>query len=262
MLSSVFVLRRSVSFPPKQTRPVNRRIFRKSRHLTVAWRWHSIFTEEQAVPDRLTMAARRRLTFLKQRIRRALLVGLALVAYLAGAVGVPLPAYVHKPSVQSFPCQSHACGCMTAEQCWKGCCCFSPEEKLVWAQAHQVEPPAEAQAAASQGWNEPRKRDREKQPAQETKASCCSGHCADHSPAPATPSNKPAEPTRTSKWVLGMWAQQCRGGTTSWLLGEPVSAPPPLVHWSYDASPVCWLRPSYQSPSSAALVPPTPPPRG
>jgi hypothetical protein len=198
------------------------------------------------------MPARRRLTLLKQRIRRTLVVGLALIAYLAGVIGLPLPASVHKASAVAFPCQSHGCGCMTAEQCWQHCCCFSPEEKVAWAQAHQVEPPPAAQTAAVQGWNVPRQRDREAQSAgKQAKTSCC-GHSADQ---------PPAEQSKTSTWILGMWSQQCQGLSSSWLLGEPVSAPPPLIHWSYDASPVCWLQPCNQPAISAVPVPPTPPPR-
>jgi hypothetical protein len=200
------------------------------------------------------MPARRRLTFLRQRIRRALVVGVALVGYLAGVIGSPVPPSVHKASSVAFPCQNHACGCMTAQQCWQHCCCFSPEEKTAWAQAHQVQPPPEAQTA--QGWNQPRQRDRE----QHGKASCCGGHHgADQA---GTPDSKPAERTKTTTWVLGMMSQQCGGASTSWLLGEPVSAPPALVSWTYDASPVCWLQPCNDPPTSAALVPPIPPPRG
>jgi hypothetical protein len=203
------------------------------------------------------MPARRRLTFLKQRIRRALVVGVAVVGYLAGVIGLPLPASVHKASSVAFPCQSHACGCMTAQQCWQHCCCFSPEEKAAWAQAHQVQPPPEA---ATQGWNQPRQRDRQQQPPAKQGKSCCSGHqCADQTPAE---SSKPAERSKATTWVLGMWSQQCGGASTSWLLGEPVMAPPHFVSWTYDASPVCWLQPCNDPPTSVALVPPTPPPRG
>jgi hypothetical protein len=56
--------------------------------------------------------------------------GLALLAYLVGALGFPVPAATQKPSAIAFPCQNHACGCMTAEQCWQHCCCFNHEDGL------------------------------------------------------------------------------------------------------------------------------------
>ncbi|HTU89291.1 MAG TPA: hypothetical protein VMF69_04265, partial [Gemmataceae bacterium] len=60
------------------------------------------------------------------------------LAYLLAALEIPLPIFVHKISSQPFPCQDHPCGCQTAEQCWSHCCCFTPEERWAWAQAHNV----------------------------------------------------------------------------------------------------------------------------
>lgn len=69
-------------------------------------------------------------------------------AVAACAVGVPLPAVVFKPSAQRFPCESHACGCVDAESCWRDCCCMTHAEKLTWAARNGVTPPAIALAAA------------------------------------------------------------------------------------------------------------------
>src|SRR5262249_39494911 len=73
---------------------------------------------------------------------RRLAVLAALAAYLAAAPAVPVPAPRAKARIQPFPCMDRACGCMNAAQCWKGCCCFSDADKLAWAAAHHVEPPA------------------------------------------------------------------------------------------------------------------------
>ncbi len=43
-----------------------------------------------------------------------------------------------------FPCQDCNCGCLTAEQCWTSCCCYTPEERSAWAIEHGVEPPSYA----------------------------------------------------------------------------------------------------------------------
>lgn len=67
-----------------------------------------------------------------------------------------------------FPCQHHACGCASAAQCWKSCCCFTKEQKLAWAAANKVEVPeylqeSETQLAQQKSSDPPKKR------------SCCSG---------------------------------------------------------------------------------------
>src|SRR5262245_54123869 len=82
------------------------------------------------------------------RLRRVVSL-VALAAYLVGAVGVPLPAYVHKDDDTPFPCQDHACGCANAEQCWGECCCFTPSQRLAWAREHHVTLPARYLAAVS-----------------------------------------------------------------------------------------------------------------
>ncbi|WP_144986065.1 hypothetical protein [Gimesia aquarii] len=51
------------------------------------------------------------------------------------------PAGIQKDRTVPFPCQNRPCGCQSAGQCWKTCCCFTNREKLVWARANQVTPP-------------------------------------------------------------------------------------------------------------------------
>lgn len=82
----------------------------------------------------------------RQAIRRTfaaaklLLVWLAIVAYCATAIGIaiPLPAATPKVATEPFPCQHHRCGCQTADQCRRQCCCFSADQKLAWARAQGV----------------------------------------------------------------------------------------------------------------------------
>ena len=77
--------------------------------------------------------------------RRLIAVG-AILAYLAAAIGLPLPpAVVIKDGGKPFPCQGHACGCQTAEECWRHCCCHTPEERWAWAEEHNVIPPEYAE---------------------------------------------------------------------------------------------------------------------
>src|ERR1700682_5343566 len=80
-----------------------------------------------------------------RRLRPAI-TALALMAYLATLWGYPV-APIQNTSGIPFPCQGHHCGCQSAEQCWKHCCCYTHTERLAWAQQHGVEIPAEYRAA-------------------------------------------------------------------------------------------------------------------
>lgn len=78
-------------------------------------------------------------------LKRALL-GAMLCLYLSCSLGIlPSPDLLsrwfgHVVS-EPFPCQSHSCGCVSAEQCWTACCCFTPRQRLAWAIRHGVTPP-------------------------------------------------------------------------------------------------------------------------
>ena len=46
-----------------------------------------------------------------------------------------------KDSSVPFPCMRRPCGCRSAEECWRKCCCFSHKQKLAWAEENNVEVP-------------------------------------------------------------------------------------------------------------------------
>lgn len=201
------------------------------------------------------MKTRRRLPQIAARIRRGLIVGVALIGYLAGAVGFPVPAASVKDRSRPFPCQDHACGCQNADQCWQHCCCYSAEEKRAWARAHQVEPPAAATPAAEKGWNSPRLRDQEAKPAPCSEAACCSCCSA---PKPAA---KAGAPKKRVAWVVGLAARHCGGEGNHWLTGEPSFAPPALVSWNFEWAPGSWLSAAEPSLVTYLSTPLAPPPR-
>lgn len=66
---------------------------------------------------------------------------------LPGASGIP--STPEKDRTAAFPCQDRPCGCRSAEQCWKKCCCFSNAQKLAWARKNQVDVPEFVVAAAA-----------------------------------------------------------------------------------------------------------------
>jgi hypothetical protein len=224
----------------------------------------------------------------RKRIRRLpahrLCACISLICYLVVAIGMPLPALATKEPGQPFPCQDHPCGCLNAEQCWRHCCCFTPEEKLAWAQARGVEPPAYAERPDGQGWHDVRLRDRteedtneaigpstsqsgeRKAPCKRCRTACCdkSDHCqVDRCQAASdNPMTGPCEAKKTtSRWTLGLAALRCRGLSTTWVFAGTV--PPPTVE--ADGKPflplVDKLADLGVSGQSNSSLPPDPPPR-
>jgi hypothetical protein len=199
-------------------------------------------------------------------LRRRLCAGLTLVAYLLTALGVPLPAVARKATDEPFPCQDHPCGCQTAEQCWRACCCFSPEERLAWARAHQVEPPEYAEPpTGGLSWRTTRVRDRAQ--------GCCTGDpvcCTEPRDQPSCCQTKPAENERTApqkptrggiRWALGVSALRCQMPGSQWAATGAVLPPSPPLTWSPWFAPIGWVAGSHEQLVSLPLIPPDPPPR-
>jgi hypothetical protein len=194
--------------------------------------------------------------------------GFALIAYLVTAIGFPVPAPTIQDLSQPFPCQGHACGCRNALECWQHCCCFTPKEKLAWAEAHGIPVPAYAETPDTGGWHNIRLRDRE------ACANCCcacrSGAsssvapavelCSCRGPSRAAPAQTTVKGARVS-WVLGFTALGCQGASTHWVSGGAVTPPPPVVNWR----PLRPLLERFSHAGNAAerlpSSPPDPPPR-
>lgn len=84
-------------------------------------------------------------TFISRLISLFLVISLC-ASFFPLPVGRITPS--EKDGAEPFPCQNRPCGCNSALQCWKQCCCFSHTQKLAWARAHGVTPPAFVVAAA------------------------------------------------------------------------------------------------------------------
>jgi len=140
-------------------------------------------------------------TRLLRRFGRGVVIWLCVASFAITASGVPVPD-APRWGRAPFPCQGHRCGCASADQCWKQCCCFTPREKLAWAERNNVAPPAETIASA--------------------KASCCTSHAL-----PVAPSSCCATPKHSrddDRWVFAIRAQKCHGAATEWLsLGAVVA---------------------------------------
>ena len=90
----------------------------------------------------------------KQHHRVRQIIGLTLLVVFC-AMAVPLP--LHRPAESAaekdcsepFPCRNRPCGCQSADQCWKKCCCFTDTQKVAWAKANHVKVPGFVLKAAA-----------------------------------------------------------------------------------------------------------------
>jgi hypothetical protein len=169
--------------------------------------------------------------------------GLALLTFTMTSIGIPSPPASVKDRSMPFPCQDHACGCASAEQCWRHCCCFTPRERWAWAQAHHVEPPAYAE-------NGDNRDDDHGNP-----ASCCHTHVA-HISQDGKSNSQPSV-----RWVLGLSAAHCGGPGTSWISSGEIAPPPPPVSCSPISLPIGWVTSVESSLLSVSVRPLEPPPR-
>jgi hypothetical protein len=185
---------------------------------------------------------RRLASRLSPLVRRSIAL-LALVGFLAGTIGVPLPAPLAlKDLSQPFPCLLRKCGCMNAAQCWRGCCCFTNKQKVAWAEAHNIELPQFVLAAAK----------REAQSCS-GKKSCC-GKAAGPAVA-AVAAKKAANP-----WVVAVEARQCHGAAELWLsLGAVILTSEPELRPSLTFAGAISARD--QQLMSLVHCPAAPPPR-
>jgi hypothetical protein len=172
-----------------------------------------------------------------------------LTAYVVTASGVPLPtAPVNTTEADEtpFPCQHGHCGCRTAKQCWKSCCCKTATERLAWAREHGVTPPSYLIAAAH-----------DEQPA--ARRPCCAARgCSEKKQQKSVAQGPKSEIV----WVSLVEAQKCRGENPTWH-NVPISLPPaaPLDRVTFEpcVQPLMFIV--SPAPPSASFAPPDPPPR-
>jgi hypothetical protein len=157
----------------------------------------------------------------------------ATIAFLVASLDLPMPASGAKDTSRPFPCMYRRCGCMSADQCWGGCCCFTNRQKVAWSKEHGVAPPRFVAAAAS----------REAAPATKPAACCDKRGCnASHGVAKkeiesSEPSNQtPATVTAASNGLIpAVSSRQCRGQAELWLTLGAVAPLPAKVeaphHW-------------------------------
>jgi len=212
----------------------------------------------------------------RRYLRRRLSVFGALLVYLLAALEIPLPVWVHKISSQPFPCQNHACGCQTAEQCWSHCCCFTAEERWAWARAHHIEPPTYAEKPSLppkrkmegvQGWNTIKLRDRDGGAPAKNRCCSCSHQSAERIgsiPAERTGSVSYRQSVANSgsfRWMTTISAWRCQGYATLWISAGTVLPVPTFAPWSPDGVPPSPVYLASIHADKLPFTPPDPPPR-
>lgn len=97
---------------------------------------------------RLRMPMFRTMTPIRDNLRNSTIGRVTCVTVLISfcAVCLPIPVFPHrdrpaKDLSQPFPCQNRSCGCSSADQCWKKCCCFTNAQKVAWAKKNSVAVP-------------------------------------------------------------------------------------------------------------------------
>ncbi|MBI3410262.1 MAG: hypothetical protein HY040_18130 [Planctomycetes bacterium] len=203
----------------------------------------------------------------------------ALLTYFNAAVASPLPILKerHKDRSRPFPCQDRPCGCNNAEDFWRGCCCFTPEERLAWAHENAVTPPDFVETPT------PAPPEKTTEPSSPTTETCCgTGSCSCcekskdktepccSSPAPA-PVKKNAEPTTPKKTqapakhrtsaLPGLSALQCLGGAALAIGNGEVLPTTAAPTWQPLWNPAGWLTSSGETASDLSEPPSPPPPR-
>lgn len=209
--------------------------------------------------------------------RRRLLGWLSLMVYFAATFGLPLPAL---PATGPFPCQSHGCGCRSAEQCWRSCCCYSMEEKLAWARNKGVEPPDYVvEAVAEKSCCSSHRKAKNKPAPKAPQRTCCSAKSSDacevevtievaNNPASccSAPQAQPvkqiaeAGSRRGVQWSPAFNVFRCQGLGSAWMAIVDVIAPPPPLLEYHIALLYCGrLAISGVVLSTVAYAPTTPP---
>lgn len=201
-----------------------------------------------------------RLTGICRSNARRIIAFVVAVSMLASVLPMPVwrGAPQDKDSTQPFPCQDRPCGCRSAEQCWKKCCCFTNAQKLAWAKSRGVRPPEFVVIAA-----------RQESGANGAGLRCA--HCASRGEQAIcsratreTASNSARQvvsgDTATTV-VIGVMAQECQGHgwgfhAMAWCnIPEPIATLPAAIL----IGPV--YPPARPLQSCVTLEPPVPPPR-
>jgi hypothetical protein len=220
-----------------------------------------------------------------QRMRQCVL-----IALLASLCAPMIPAWRPSGSVEQgkdlsapFPCQHRACGCRSAAQCWKKCCCFNHAQKVAWAARNGVRVPALARKSAAALATQPaiHRVDASTLCAapglSQGRLQSVRGRSSTTGSRPIAQTSKPSATGKVAlgkvapdkaalgkDWrgevVIGWLEASCRGENTLGL-GFPPMLPVVAWDWRPMTHESRWDRPSSTRLDECELMPPLPPPR-
>ena len=187
--------------------------------------------------------------------RQRIIAILLLVAVIAALLPIPILTFqptAAKDRSRPFPCQDRPCGCRSAEQCKKKCCCFSAGQKLAWAKRNGVKPSEVVPVATKCETSTIAKN-----------KSCCTTRRASIAQSKTTTSKpmatKKMAPRHT--FVIGVVAQDCQGIAQT-LFGQAIFLIPPMVSLTPMVEPTGErLIPEECRIATLTDDPPIPPPR-
>jgi hypothetical protein len=193
-----------------------------------------------------------------------------LVVFVLCAVLLPMPislrpSGVEKDQSQPFPCQSRPCGCRSAEQCWKKCCCFTNSQKVAWAKANGVDLPDYVLAAAKKETAAVKKScalcSKTKDNGEKSKCEESIASKNSKSETSAAQSPKTLARTKASKWVLSVYAAECQGQPSTTMCFPATIVPARVVAVTISVEMTEIVHEVSERLNSTTLRPPLPPPK-
>lgn len=195
-----------------------------------------------------------------RRMQHRLIAAVVAIAALIGSLPLQVSVGPAKDLSKPFPCQHRACGCRSAEQCARQCCCFTPAQKRAWATQHGVTLADAPQPAAAVD-----------------RRSCChrptaaprtsvvdrrtDARCATHRQNIGPTAGRPARAAGRFQLQVTAESRHCQGLPPLWTTLGDLSPPEPPV----TAKPlmlICGRMDSHsESIPDASVPPPIPPPR-
>ena len=225
---------------------------------------------------------------------RPLLTWLAILGYGVLALGLPLPAgmgpmgapagldaagvIATKDRSVVFPCMNSPCGCASADQCFRECCCTTLAERLAFARRHRLDtaliatlearmlgagelaerkPQGACCASDHAAQNCCELQPKSQAPSAAAEKNCCedavTAESIEADPAPIVEGGRVRQVT-----LRAMLA--CKGIVTSWLA---VGGAPPTPRFEITGllPPQAWVELLDESGEDPLLVPVPPPPR-